>query len=83
MAVATRTRVQHDQARTNVVLDGTLVREAMELTGITTKRALLDAALRMLVQVKKQERIWELFGTVEWDGDLAEMRRSRFDDGDR
>jgi len=83
MAVATKTRVQHDQARTNVVLDGTLVREAMELTGITTKRALLDAALRMLVQVKKQERIWELFGTVEWDGDLAEMRRSRFDDGDR
>ncbi|MBM3473526.1 MAG: type II toxin-antitoxin system VapB family antitoxin [Armatimonadetes bacterium] len=70
-------------ARTNVVLDGKLLREAMELTGIGTKRALLDEALRVLVQVRKQERIWELFGTVDWDGDLAEMRRSRFDDGDR
>jgi len=83
MAVATKIRDTEDLARTNVVLDGKLLREAMELTGIGTKRALLDEALRVLVQVRKQERIWELFGTVDWDGDLAEMRRSRFDDGDR
>jgi Arc/MetJ family transcription regulator len=66
-----------------VVLDDALVREAAELTGITTKRALLEDGLRMLVQVRKQEQIWDLYGTVTWDGDLAAMRRSRFGDGDR
>jgi len=83
MAVATRTRDIEDQARTNVVLDGKLVREAMELTGISTKRALLDEALRMLIRIKKQEQILELFGTVDWVGDLDAMREGRLPDGDR
>jgi len=83
MAVATSTRAQHDLARTNVVLNGELVREAMELTGIKTKRALLDEALRMLIRIKKQERILDLFGTVDWVGDLDAMREGRSFDGDR
>jgi Arc/MetJ family transcription regulator len=80
MAVATKTRDTEDL---HVVLDGKLVREAIELTGISTKRALLDEALRMLIRIRKQERIRELFGTVEWEGDLDAMREGRLFDGDR
>jgi Arc/MetJ family transcription regulator len=80
MAVATKTRDAEDL---HVVLDGKLVREAIELTGISTKRALLDEALRMLIRIRKQERIRELFGTVEWEGDLDAMREGRLFDGDR
>lgn len=69
--------------RTNVVLDERLVREAMELTGIETKREVLDEALRMLVKIKGQRVIHELRGTVEWEGDLAELRRDRFPNADR
>ncbi len=69
--------------RTNVVLDDELVNEAMELTGITTKRALLEEALRTLIIMRKQAQVRELYGTIEWEGDLAEMRRGRFTDADR
>jgi len=64
--------------RTSVLLDKDLLREAMKLTGITTKRGVLAEALRLLVQVRTQERIWELRGTVDWQGDLDEMHKSRF-----
>jgi len=68
--------------RATVVLDEALVREAKQLTGLKTKRAVVDEALRMLIRIRKQERIRELFGTVDWEGDLDEMRRSRFLDDD-
>jgi Arc/MetJ family transcription regulator len=69
--------------RTNIVLDDALVREAMRLTGIRTKREVVAEALRTLVQLREQERIWDLFGTIEWEGDLGEMRKGRVDNGGR
>jgi Arc/MetJ family transcription regulator len=71
-----------EYVRATVVLDDVLVREAKALTGLKTKRAVLDEALWMLIRIRKQERIRELFGTVEWEGDLDDMRRSRFTDDD-
>ena len=41
--------------RTNIVLDDELVREAMRYSKATTKRALIDDALRTLVQVRAEE----------------------------
>jgi Arc/MetJ family transcription regulator len=69
--------------RTNVVLDDALVRKAMKLTGIGTKREVIAEALRRLVQLQEQARAIEsLRGTIDWDGDLVEMRRGRvFDVG--
>ena len=40
--------------RTNIVLNDDLVREATMLTGITTKRELVEVALRELIQSKKK-----------------------------
>jgi Arc/MetJ family transcription regulator len=68
--------------RTNIDIDDALMKQAMEATGCTTKKAAVDAALRQLVLLKKQERIRELFGTVQWEGDLDAMRASRFPDWD-
>ncbi len=64
--------------RTNVVLDDELVAEAMRLTGIKTKREVIDNALRTLVRLERQKDILTLEGTVHWEGDLDEMRTSRF-----
>jgi Arc/MetJ family transcription regulator len=63
--------------RTNIEIDDKLLHRAMEASGTTTKRAAVEAALRLTVQMKKQEAIKELFGKVQWDGDLNEMRQSR------
>jgi Arc/MetJ family transcription regulator len=61
--------------RTNIVLDEELVTEAMRRTGIKTKRAVVEEALRTLIQLKRQEEILALRGKLRWEGDLDEMRR--------
>ncbi len=64
--------------RTNIDIDDKLMKQAMKATGAVTKKAAVEAALRQIVQLKKQARIRELFGKVEWEGDLAAMREGRF-----
>ncbi|UWZ83882.1 type II toxin-antitoxin system VapB family antitoxin [Occallatibacter riparius] len=64
--------------RTNIDIDDKLMKAAMKATGATTKKAAVEAALRKVVQLKKQERILRLFGKVQWEGDLDAMRESRF-----
>ena len=64
--------------RTNVEIDDELMREALRLSGLKTKRAVIDAALRMFVRVKRQEDILDLAGKVQWEGNLDESRQGRF-----
>lgn len=52
--------------RTNIVLDDGLVREAKKLTGIKTKRALVDEALRALVRSKKRLSLLDLQGKIRF-----------------
>lgn len=63
--------------RTNVVLDDDLVRECRKLTGIETRRALIDYALREVLRHRRQRRLLELKGAVDWEGDLAAWREGR------
>lgn len=63
--------------RTNIVLDDQLVQAAMQATGLTTKRAVVEAGLALLVQVKGQAGIRRLRGKVNWEGDLDELRTGR------
>jgi Arc/MetJ family transcription regulator len=63
--------------RTNVEIDDDLIREAMRASGERTKRAVVDRALRLLVQTHGQARIRRLRGKVTWHGDLNESRRPR------
>ncbi len=64
--------------RTNVVIDDKLMATAMESTGLKTKRAVIEEALRTLIRLKAQERTRELRGKLQWDGNLDEMREGRF-----
>jgi Arc/MetJ family transcription regulator len=64
--------------RTNIVLDDKLIEKGMKYTGIHTKKRLVDFALRELISRKERKRILSLKGKLRWEGDLDEMRRSRF-----
>lgn len=64
--------------RTNILLDDTLVKEGLKLTGLHTKRELVDLALRELIRGEGQKEILELEGRFEWRGDLDETRKGRF-----
>ena len=63
--------------RTNVVLDELLVEKTKALTGIKTTRAVIDEALRVLIQLREQTQVRDLRGRLHWEGDLAMLRESR------
>lgn len=63
--------------RTNIVIDDDLIEQAMKATGLPTKRAVVEAGLQLLVQVKAQTGVRRLRGRVEWQGNLAELRSGR------
>ncbi len=69
--------------RTNVEIDDELMRRAMKASGKATKKAVVEEALRLVVQLDRQARaIRELWG-IGWEGNLDEMRASRFPDWDK
>jgi len=63
--------------RTNIELDDQLVDQAMRSTGARTKRAVVEAGLRLLVQTHAQTAVRKLRGKVQWQGDLDESRLAR------
>jgi Arc/MetJ family transcription regulator len=52
---------------TNLALDDKLVQEVKRLGGHSTKRAAVNEALREYVTPRKQKKILEAFGALEWD----------------
>ena len=63
--------------RTNIVIDDGLLRDAMQATGATTKRQVVELGLVSLIRLKEQERIRGFRGKLRWTGDLEAMRRDR------
>ena len=64
--------------RTNIEIDDDLMRGAMQATGLKTKRAAVEEALRQLVLIRGQASIRKLRGKVKWVGNLRASRRDRF-----
>jgi Arc/MetJ family transcription regulator len=63
--------------RTNIVIDEELLEAGLKATGIKTRKALVDFALRDLLRRENQGKILDLKGKIHWEGDLASMRRRR------
>ena len=63
--------------RTNIVIDPKLMGEALRLSGAPTKRQVVEDSLRLLIQVRRQERIRKARGKLKWAGNLDVMRRDR------
>ena len=62
--------------RTNIEIDDELMRQAMRRSGAPTKRAVVEEALRLLVQTRGQSSIRRWRGKVRWGGNLKELRRN-------
>ena len=63
--------------RTNIVIDDKLMRDTLLVTGLKTKREVVEEALRTLLRLKRQARIRRLRGRLDWRGDLNAMRSDR------
>ncbi len=64
-------------ARTNIELDDRLVRKGLRVFKCKSKRELVHLALTELLKAAKRREILKLEGTIKWEGDLGELRRSR------
>ncbi|MCU0323910.1 MAG: type II toxin-antitoxin system VapB family antitoxin [Spirosomaceae bacterium] len=65
--------------RTNIDLDDKLVEEAMSFGKIKTKKKLIEEALISYIKLQKRMAMIELFGNVQWEGDLMQMRESSYE----
>lgn len=65
--------------RTNIEIDDELMNQALQLSGLKTKRAVVEEALKVLIRLNEQGQIEDLFGALHWEGDLNTLREDRID----
>ncbi len=63
--------------RTNIVINDSLMQQALQLSGLPTKRAVVEEGLKLVIHINKQNKIRRLHGKLKWEGDLSEMRPGR------
>ncbi|HWT11224.1 MAG TPA: type II toxin-antitoxin system VapB family antitoxin [Allosphingosinicella sp.] len=63
--------------RTNIVIDDSLMAEAMKATGAATKREAVELGLKALVRLRRQHGLRAYRGKLAWRGDLEAMRTDR------
>jgi Arc/MetJ family transcription regulator len=59
------------------VINEDLVRKARKLTGLKTKRQIVERALELLVRSETRKGILRYYGSGIWSGDLKATRRDR------
>lgn len=60
--------------RTNIEIDDKLIEEAMKISGQKTKKATVEAGLKLIISLNQQKKIRDLRGKLKWVGDLEQMR---------
>ncbi|RUA34021.1 MAG: type II toxin-antitoxin system VapB family antitoxin [Bacteroidetes bacterium] len=63
--------------RTNIVIEDELMQKAMKLSGLTTKKSTVEAALELMIRLKEQEKLKSFRGKLKWEGDLDQMRTDK------
>jgi len=63
--------------RTNIDIDDGLIADAMAATGLPTKKATVEEALRRVVRHNHQRQAIADMAGLGWEDDLDEMRQGR------
>ncbi len=63
--------------RTNIEIDEKLMAEAMRVTSLRSKKAVVDLALRTLIGLRAQGQVKQLRGALHWEGNPDELREGR------
>jgi len=63
--------------RTNIEIDDALMAEAMELSGLPTKKAVIEEALKMFIEAHGEIAAIRDMAGLGWEGDLDEIRGKR------
>lgn len=60
--------------RTNIDIDDELLHKAMKTSHLKAKKAVLELALKEYVNKQARLGLLSLFGKVQWEGNLEQMR---------
>jgi Arc/MetJ family transcription regulator len=60
--------------RTNIVINDSLMHDALKATGLKTKKEAVELGLKMLIKLNQQESIKAFRGKLKWEDNLEEMR---------
>lgn len=63
--------------RTNIIIDDSLMTEALDVSGYKTKKETVEEALKLLISLKHQSNIRSFRGKLHWEGDLDQMRTDK------
>lgn len=61
--------------RTNIIIDDQLLSDAQRITGIKTKKGVVEEGLKVLLRLKRQQAVKKYRGKLRWTGNLEAMRR--------
>jgi Arc/MetJ family transcription regulator len=64
-------------SRTNVDIDDKLIGKARKLTGLKTKREIVNRALELLVDTETRKGLLQYYRSGIWKGDLKRWRKNR------
>jgi Arc/MetJ family transcription regulator len=63
--------------RTNIDIDESLMTQAQQACGETTKKKTVEEALRLMIRLHRQRQVDKAFGKYSWRGNLGRSRKGR------
>jgi Arc/MetJ family transcription regulator len=60
--------------KTNIVIDDKLMASALKISGLNTKKDVVEQGLKQLIKINEQQVVRGLRGNITWEGNLNEMR---------
>ncbi len=64
--------------KTHIDIDEDVLASVQQLGGFATKREAVNAALAELARKLAARKLLDMRGTMQWEGNLDQQRRSRF-----
>ncbi len=66
--------IREDKLRTNIVIDDDLMSKALKVSGLPTKKAVIEQALERYIKIRSQGKLKRFRGKLKWEGNINEMR---------
>ncbi|AEM79821.1 antitoxin of type II TA system, VapB [Thermoanaerobacter thermohydrosulfuricus] len=65
--------------RTNIVIDENLIKEALKISGLKTKKEVVNLALKEFVENRRRKNLMEIKGKIQFDEnyDYKKMREGK------
>lgn len=60
--------------RTNIVIDDSLMHDALKATGLKTKKEAVELGLKVLIKLNQQEAIKAFRGKLKWEDTHDDVR---------